>query len=151
MKDTMKILRAAIDAILKGAISYNGGFLLFFDEKVFVGQMPNVYCLYSTQREQDASDQYGSDCTFVTRSTIDLMIVDRTGSEVSKDILDDLSNLIMELLLNSPGNSNLAVPAGFQISYLKRDSAVSGLFQITPTQSEIRKIMTFSAIITQTN
>lgn len=142
MTDTMQPMRHAFDAVLKGNVNYNGSVINFYDEKVFTGSADTIYVLYSTQREQDVSD---TGCAWNTISKIDLLIVDKTGSEVSKDHIDDISNTIYGLLATLPGSDNLPVQSGFQILYLRKETVVEGLFQISPTQSELRKLITFSA------
>lgn len=148
MTDTMKPFRLAIVQALSGNVTYLSNEVKIYDEKVFTGEMPSIYILLSTQREQDITQ---TDCTWETKSSIDLMIVSKTGSEVSKDVLDDISGQILELLLNLPGSDNLLAQSGFMITYLKRESAVCGMFQISPTQSELRKVMTLTATIIQQN
>lgn len=144
----MKIFRKAIHQVLNGNVTYNSSVVKVYDEKVFTGETPNIYILYGTQREQDATEQ---DCTWMTRASIDILIVSKTMSETSKDALDDISNSILDLLLNLPGSDNLAAQSGFQITYLKRDSSVSGVMQISPTETVLQKIITLTATIIQQN
>lgn len=147
MKDTMKPFRRAVYDCLNGQITYKGSIVKVMDEKVFTGQIPSVYILLSTQREQDVTEQ---DCGWQTRSSIDVIIITKTESEVSKDAVDNISNTMLQLVLNLPGDDNLAVQAGFQILEVKRESAGSGQVQISPTQSELQKITTLTAHIIMT-
>lgn len=140
----MKPFRKSIYTCLNGNITYASSIVKLYDEKVFQGEVPNVYILLSTQREQDATDQ---ECGWQTRSSIDILIISKTGSEVSKDAVDDISNSMLQLLLNLPGDDNLTVQSGFQILEVKRESAASGQVQISPTQSELQKITTITAMI----
>lgn len=140
----MRPFRKAIYDCLTGNVTYAGNTLSIFDEKVHTGSQPNVYILLSTQKEQDATDQ---DCAWETKSTIDILIITKSGSEVSKDAIDDISQKIYDLVLTLQGNSLLAVQTGFQILYLRRESAASGSVQISPTQSELQKIVSLTAYI----
>lgn len=144
MLDTMKPMRKAVYSCIYNNITYKGSVVKVTDEKVFGGQQPSVYILLSTQREQNATEQ---DCAWQTRSSIDLLIISKTESEVSKDAIDDISSTMLQLLLNLPGDDNLTVQAGFQILELRKDSAASGQVQISPTQSELQKIVTITADI----
>jgi hypothetical protein len=146
MKDTMRPYRKAIYDVLNGNVIYHSVPVNIYDEKVFTGDAPDIYILMGNQRETDITE---ADCAWTTLSSIDIMIIAKSGSEVSKDVVDDISNEILELLLNLPGGNNLGVQSGFQIMMLKRDISVSGFFQITPTQSEIQKIITMTATIIQ--
>jgi hypothetical protein len=144
----MKILRKAIHQVLLGNVTYKGSVVKIYDEKVFTGESPNLYILYGTQRDQDIT---GQDCTWETKSSIDILIISRTASETSKDALDDISNSILELLLNLPGSDNLAAQSGYQIAYMKRESAVCGMMDITPTETKLTKVITLTATIIQQN
>jgi hypothetical protein len=146
MKDTMKPFRKAIYDRLKNNVVYKSTAVAIYDEKVFTGETPIVYILFGTQREQNVDD---TDCAWETRSSIDILIISRTQSETSKDVLDDISNNILDLLLNLPGSDNLAAQTGFKIIYLKRESAVCGLLQISPTETILQKQLTLTATIIQ--
>lgn len=147
-RDTMRSFRKSIFQCLNGNVMYNGVVIPGYDEKVFTGQNPDLYYLFGTQRETDITD---NDCTWTTKSTIDIVIVSRTQSEASKDAVDDISDTILDLLLNLPGSDNLIAQSGFQITYLKRESAVSGLIQISPTETILQKLITLTANIIQQN
>lgn len=146
MMDTMRPFRKAIYDVLNGNVSYKSSTIKFYDEKVWTGQAPDLYCFFGTQRETDITQ---TDCGWEARTTLDLIIANRTPSETSKDALDEISDDIYQLLLNLPGSDNLAAQTGFQISYLKRESAVSGLIQISPTETILQKIITLTANILQ--
>lgn len=144
MKSTMKPFRKAVKDVLSGNITYASSTVPIYDAKVHAGQQPQIYILLSTQREQDVTDQ---DCAWNHRSSIDLVFIAKSGSEVSKDVIDDIADRALELLLSSPGVSNLAVQTGFQILEVKMESAVIGEVQISPTQSELQKIVSLTAFI----
>jgi hypothetical protein len=146
MKDTMRIFRKAVYDCLNTFIIYKSANVAVYDEKVKAGQSPNLYVLFQSQRETDTTQ---TDCGWECKANLDLLIVDKTGSEVSKDTVDEISDQIYELLLNLPGSDNLAAQSGFKIMMLKRESAVTGLLQITPTQSELQKLITLTATISQ--
>jgi hypothetical protein len=145
MRDTMKPLRKAIFDCLGTNVKYPGvNVVPVMDEKVIGGTQPNVYILLSTQRERDVTDQ---DCYWQTESSIDILIIAKSGAEVSKDSIDDISQRIYSLLLNLPGDQLIQQQTGFQILEFKRVSAVSGSVQISPTQSELQKILSLTANI----
>lgn len=140
----MKPLRHALFTCVNGNITYAGNVVKLYDGRVFTGDTPNVYMYFSTQQEQDATDQ---DCAWQTKSRIDVVIVAKSGSEVSKDIIDDISQRFYDLVLTLPGSDLLAVQNGFQILEVKIESAASGNVQISPTQSELQKIVSLTASI----
>jgi hypothetical protein len=145
MKSTMKPLRKGVYDCLNGNVTYPGAAVVpIYDEKVITGSVPNVYILLSTQRERDMT---GQDCAYDFTSSIDILVIAKSGSEVSKDAVDDISDRCLELLLNLPGSHNLGNQNGFQILNLKLESAASGNVLISPTQSELQKVLTLSASI----
>lgn len=148
MTDSMKPLRLGIFAVLDGAITYNSTAVPVYDEKVFTDESPNLYILLSDQQESNAPER--SDCTEPIRSTINVEIVRRTGSEVSKDTIDDVSNSIYALLITSPGIAGFTV-SGFQVIDVYKESAISRNVQITETQSILRKIINFVTILNPQN
>lgn len=146
MKDTMKPFRKSIYDVLSGNVIYNSAIVSIYDEKVFTGEIPNIYILLGTQREQDITQ---TDCAFETNSSIEILIISRTKSEASKDALDDISNTILELLLNLPGSDNLVEQAGFTMINLRRESAVCGLLQLSPNETILQKQINLTVTITQ--
>ena len=148
--DSMKALRKAIYNVLNGNVIYKGAAVKIYDEKIFTGEQPNLYILFGTQRESRLPE-FEQDCAYVAFSSIDILIVSKTQSETSKDALDDISSSILDLLLNLPGSDNLAAQSGFQISNLRRESAVCGLVQISPTETILQKLITLTASIIQQN
>lgn len=144
MKDTCKPMRKALFTCINGNITYAGNVVKLYDGKVFTGEAPNLYMYFGTQQEQDITEQ---DCAWQTKNRTEIVIVSKTGSEVSKDSIDDISQRIYDLVLTLPGNNLLAVQNGFQILELRRESAVIGNVQISPTQSELQKVLSLTASI----
>lgn len=144
MKDTMKPFRKAVFDCLNTFVLYKSTAVLVADAKVPTGQQPSLYILLGRQWEQDRTDQ---DCGWETKSGIEIQIIAKSGSEVSKDALDDISQSIYDLVLTLPGSNLLAVQNGFQILELRRESAAIGDVQISPTQSELQKIVSLTAYI----
>lgn len=148
MRDTMKAIRTGIHGIIDGAISYNSAAVPVYDEKVFTGVSPDLYIIFSTQQESPGPDQ--NDCTEMVRSSIDIEIIRRTGSEVSKDTIDDVSNDLYGLIVPAHGLAGFTM-SGFQIIYAARESAVTQNIITTESESILRKTIRFSFIIVQQN
>lgn len=148
MRDSMKQIRLAINTLINGTVMYNGIAIPCYDEKIFTGETPDLYILYSTQQESPGPDQ--TDCTFNMNSSIDIEIIRRTGSEVSKDAVDDVSNDIMQLVIPSQGTAGFTL-SGFQIVNAVRESAITQNLTITETQSILRKITRFVFNLVQQN
>lgn len=142
MKDTKKILRHAVLNALDGNITYDGNNVPVYDEK---NENENIYILLSNQQEFDDNP----DGSFITRSTIDYEVVQKSGYSVSKDAIDDINEQILEILIPTQGTTGLTIPSGFQFHNVKRESSRSLAFEISPTESIVRNITTISTIIQQ--
>lgn len=144
MKDSMKPLRLGIFAVIDGQITYNAVVVPVYDEKVFTGAVPDLYILLSTQQESPTGDQ--NDCELIRDSFIDIEIIRKTGSEVSKDTIDDVSDQLYQLIIPSQGVAGFTV-AGFQISNPRMVSALTQNVTLTETESVLRKIVRFAATL----
>ena len=136
MRDTCKPYRIAMFNLLNG----NLGGINVYDEKKKVGAADKVFVLLSTQQETQVEE---NDCSWITRSSIDLEIVAKSGSEVTKDTVDDLANLIIGLVLPTIQTSGLTAPSGFQFSGLVLEKTISRNISLSETESILTKILTF--------
>ena len=132
MKDTKKILRSAIYTALNSNISYGGNNVPVYDERVPSTTTSNLFIALSTQQEQDVDE---NDSIWVTDSFIDFDIVNKTASEVSKDINDDVYEDILEILLPTRTTIGITVPNGFQFEAAKRVSSITNNITLSPTES----------------
>lgn len=141
MRDTAKQLRQAIFTCLNGVIS-----VPIYDEKKLVSSSVKTFVLLSTQQEILTEE---NDCTWITRSSIDIEIYHKTGSEVSKDLIDDLSNAILVRLMPTPQTTNIIDPSNLQFCNHKVDSIISRNISLSETESVLEKIIRFSVQIIQ--
>ena len=148
MRDTMDILQMAVFGALNGNLSYNSANVPVYDEKKEVGQNDNLYVLLSTQQEND--NPQTSDA-FITDSSIDIEITHKTGFEVSKKVLNNISNQILEILIPTPSTNGMAVQNLFQIQNVRRTASITRNLSISETQSVLQKIITISAQIVEQN
>ncbi len=145
MRDTQQILRMAVYNLLNGNLSYNSDNVPVYDEKRKSGDADNIFVILGTQQE---SDDDTSDA-FITDSSIDIEIQHRTDFEISKDVIDNISNQILELLLPTPQSNGFAVQNLFLIQCVRRTSTISRNFSLTDSQSIVAKIITISCKIVQ--
>lgn len=142
MRDTCKPYRLAMFNCLTG----NLGGINVYDEKRKVADTNTTFVLLSTQQETPTEE---NDCNFITRSSIDIEIISKTGSEVSKDTIDDLANLILQLVIPSVATSGLTAPSGYQFHIPVCDRSISRNISISETESILSKILTFTTVIVQ--
>lgn len=146
MLDTKKPLRIAVFNALDGLLSYNAVAVPVYDEKVRTGESPRLYVILSTQQESDVEQ---NDSTWITQSSIDLEIIHRTGSEVSKNPIDEVYEDILEIILPTRQTVGLTIPAGFQFLNAKREQAITQAFEIGATESVIITRFKLTFTITQ--
>lgn len=142
MKETKKIIRQAIFDAIDGQVVVNSVTIPVYDEK---NDGENIYILLSNQQEADDNT---SD-TFITRSTIDIEVVQQTGYSVSKDDIDDITEQILEIVIPTPNTHGLTEPTGIQILNVRRESSRSLAMEISISETIIRNITTISATIIQ--
>lgn len=144
MRDTSKQLRLSVFNCLSG----NLGGVPVYDEKKKVSTTDSTFILLSTQQETP-SDQ--NDCTWICRSSIDIEIIQKSGSEVSKDTIDDLSNTVLTLLLPTPGTTGLSPAYNLQFQNGFCESVISRNISLSETESILQKIVRFVVTIVQQN
>lgn len=145
MKDTQKILRHAVFNALNGNLTYDGNNVPVYDEKKPDNVTAKFFVLLSTQQEVDENTHD----TFITLSTIDLEIIHKTGSGVTKDAIDNVSELLLQILLPTPVTFGIEGNADFQMTDIRRERTVTRVLEISPTESIIRKIITISSRFVQ--
>lgn len=141
MRDTSKQLRLAVFAALSGNVP---GYATY-DEKRAVAATAAKYILLSTQQETPSND---NDCTWITNSTIDIEVVQKTGSEVSKDDIDEASNTILAILIPTPWVTPLT-SGNLQFQNATVESIISRNLSLTETESVVIKVIRFAVTITQ--
>lgn len=146
MKDTKKILRHAIFNALDGQITYNSVSVPVVDEKIRNSAPSDLFIVLSTQSESPVERNSSS---FNTLSSIDIDIVQKTGTEVSKDGIDDVYEDMLEIIFPAIGTLGLTVPSGFQFQEGFRDSCSTSIVAISETQSILVSRVRLTFIIVQ--
>lgn len=123
---------------------YTGG-VNIYDEKRHVTATDQLYILLSTQQQVPIED---NDSTWISRNSIDIEVYQRTGSEVSKNRIDDVANMILARLIPSPGQTVLA-SSNLQFGYATVDSIISRNLSLSETESVIAKVIRFTVQIVQ--
>lgn len=124
----------------------NLGGVKVYDEKKKVGATDDIFVLLSTQSESPTED---NDCAWITRSSIDVEIIVKTGSEVSKDTIDDLANTILALVKPTVSTHGLVTPSNFQFQNLFCESSISRNISLSETESILSKILKFTCTIVE--
>lgn len=144
MRDNAKPLRVAVYTALTG----NTGGINMYDEKRKVSASDNTFILFTTQQQTPDED---NDCTWISKNSIDIEIVNKTGSEVSKNTIDDISDTILQVLIPSVGVCGLT-SSNLQFGYAYCESIISRNLSFSETESVMVKIIRLVfQIINQTN
>jgi len=138
LRDLSKPFRLAVFSVLNG----NTGGVPIYDEKRLVSATDSTFILLSTQQQTPVDE---NDCTWVSKLSIDIEVYNKTGSEVSKDTIDDVSNTILGLLLPSVGVSPVAA-GGIQFTYAFAESIFSRNVSLSETESVLQKVIRFSVM-----
>ena len=146
MKNTQKPFRLAIFNALDGNLSYNSVNVPVTDEKKILGDTSKIYVIFRRQTETPTDE---NDCTWITQSTIDLLIVSKTFSETSKDIVNDIADDILELLLTTPQINGFTDPLGFQVQNIKLAYSETGTMRMNSTDIMLTQLLTITAQIVQ--
>lgn len=136
MRDLSKPFRLAVFSALNG----NTGGVPIYDEKRLVSATDTTFIILSTQQQTPRDE---TDCTWVSNSSIDIEIYNKTGSEVSKDTIDDVSNTILGVLLPTVGVTGIT-SGGIQFGYAYAESIISRNISISETESILQKIIRFT-------
>lgn len=142
MRDTKKQLRLAVFSCLSG----NLGGVSVYDEKRKVTATDNTFVILSTQQETPSNE---NDCSWISRSSIDIEIYQKTGSEVSKDTIDDLSNTVLTLLMPTISTSGLTAPANLQFCNPFCESNLTRNLSLSETESVLLGVVRFVITIIQ--
>lgn len=132
MKDTKKILRTAIYNALSGNITYDSVAVPVFDEKAPDGNTYDRFIILSTQQET-SFDRNSS--VWITNSSIDIEIYDKTQSESSKDAVNDIYEDVLEIIFPTVSTIGITIPSGFEFQEGFRESSVTQSIEISGTQS----------------
>jgi len=140
MRDLSRPYRLAIYAVLNGVIS-----VPVYDEKKKVASTETTFVILSTQQQTPVEE---NDCTWISRCSIDIEVIQKTGFEVTKDDIDDISNQICGILLPSQGITPIESP-NLQFTLPEIESIISRNVSITEPETVIVKILRFVCTIIQ--
>lgn len=141
MRDACKQHRQATAEALSG----NTGGIPVYDEKRWVQDTDSTYVLLSTQQQTPIQE---NDCTWISLNSLDIEIYQRTGSEVSKDEIDDIANTVLGILIPTPGVCPLTA-GNLQFGYAQAESIISRNMSLSETESIVVKVIRFTVQITQ--
>lgn len=144
-----KALRNGYGDAVKDQLTYDSVAIKIYDS-VTTSEVLNeqTYVLLSQQTAVDQSDFR----MFRWKCVQTIEIVSKQYNSVSKDIVDDISEQIEQIIIypdNQPGNGGMAPQDGWEFKDVILDSVSYTEFNLTNNYYEITKILQFSCIITK--
>lgn len=144
-----KAVRMGFYDAIKSALSYDGSDVHAYDD-VTTNEVPgeDKYVLLTSQSSVNSSDfrRFRYNCV----QTIE--IVSKQLSSVSKDIVDDISEQIEQIVVypkNQPGNGFMAPQDGWEFTDILLESSNYVDFEVATNNYEITKILQISCIATK--
>lgn len=134
-----KSIRDAVFQALNGNLSYNSDEVFVYDSKL-EGE-DDLYVLITDQTAQYSGNfaEHAWDCSII------LQIVSRTADTISRDIIDEVSKQIEDIIIESlPTLNGLVTQLGWQIINNSLGNVTYTNFTMTDTQSAITKLLTFN-------
>ena len=146
MKDPGTAIRKSYFEALNQQIVIEGAFIPVVDEKLDEQiTEQDIYIALSTQSDNPRPNK----SYFASDITIAAVIVQNTKAAVSKEIVEDVSNQMLQIVIPSVGNHGLTIDAPFRITYVKLDSGQTQGAKLDNGDYVIAKQLNFRNRITQ--
>lgn len=142
MRDLSEDIRVGVFTALSG----NTGGINMYDEKRKVNSSDTTFIVLSTQQQTPDTDS--NDCTWVSKCFIDIEVYQKTGSEVSKNIIDRVANTVLTVLLPSVGVTPV-VASNVQLANPYCESIISRNLSLSETESILQKVIRFAVTAIQ--
>lgn len=148
MRSSGTALRKAYQTALNGHLTIGSEAIPVVDEKLDEGLTEkNIYVAMATQQDNERSNK----TTWVEEVFLALVIVQRTGSTVSKDVIESIEDQILQLVLPSKGNHGLHIDAPFRITYVRKENSSTVAAKLDNGEFVIAKQVNFKNRITQSS
>jgi hypothetical protein len=144
-----KAVRYGFGEILRNAITYDGNAIKIYDA-VTTNEVLNENLYVLLTRQTAANDHNLRQFRWRCIQTIE--IVSKQISSVSKDIADEVSEQIEQLIIypnGKPGIGNMAQQSGWKFEIQILESVDYTEFELETNLYEITKILQFSCIVTK--
>jgi hypothetical protein len=137
-------IRTAYYQALNGNLSYNSVNVPITDSIIPQGVSDSpIYCVFdrqfSTFNYKDGAFSMQS-----WTSTIDILIISKQSTSVSKEIIDGIADQIESIITPSVTTNGLPAQSGWQITNVFLDKTLFMPTQISGTQTIIQKGLTFT-------
>ena len=141
MKDALKTLRTAYTTLLAGAIEYNGSEIPVYDQEADPSGN-DFYIVLSTATDVPVENRG----RFINETTLLVDVITRVNYTMTKqtEIVDSITQKVLQLILPSVGSSGLASTADFQITNVKKESSEHLPILDSGTKKIVRRVTRFS-------
>jgi hypothetical protein len=144
MKDPIKFVRNAYYELLDGAITYNGSPVSVYDEQA-EPQAGDYFIIVSTLTDENIGNKH----SFFTNTSIIIDVVTKVNMRLTKEkeIVDAITEKVLNLVLPSIGTTGLSDTNDFQIISVRRESSNHLPVLDSGTKQIVRRVTRFSQII----
>lgn len=147
MIDVKLPLRKAYYQLLNGQLSFSGNNVPVYDDVAWLQNTDNLYVLLMNNSSVDRNTQQ----SFSSEEDIVLDIVSTATARVSKETVDIVASQIQNLVCPNPQQNGLPVQSGIWIDNVYKSADSYMEFALQNAKSVLRRIITFSQLVTQTD
>lgn len=148
MREAGTEIRKAIFNALDGVVMYDGKPVGIFDGKYegIANIADGVWIIFGEQTSTDRSNKH----QFASEETVELIIANKTASAAGKEIVEQVSDDVLDILLPTPQTEGITVSAPFQLVFMKKtDGRASQVAQNVSMMFNNTKTLNFLTRITQ--
>lgn len=146
MNDSGRALRKGVFTALDEAVTYGANAVPVFDQKVETVVLNKPYILIANTSDADKSSKQ----KFVVETNLDIEIYQLRKSTAKSEVLDNISDQILQIILPAPGIAGFTMDTPFHVTNCKLVSGnLNGLTEIRPGEFLHGKRITIKNRITQ--
>lgn len=147
MIDVKLPLRKAYYQLLNGQLSFGGNNVPVYDDVAWLQNTDSLYVLLMNNSSVDRNTQQ----SFSSEEDIILDIIFTAAARANKETVDIVASQIQNLVCPNPQQNGLPVQAGIWIDNVYKSADNYMDFTLQNAKSVIRRIITFSQLVTQTD
>lgn len=142
MIDVNRLFRKAAYEALSGNLTHDGGQVPVYDEKLGANTN-NIYVLVQSQSTNTAN----TFSSFSQTGTLVLQVVHKSWDGVTKDVIEDISNQILQILFPNPQSNGFVSQSGLQILNAHQRSTSSGVVALSSNKYNVYYFLTVQAYL----
>lgn len=142
MIEVNRLFRKAAFEALSGNLTYEGGQVPVYDEKLGA-ETNNIYVLLQSQSTTN-SNTFSS---FATAGTLVIQVVHKSWDGVTKDVIENITGQILQILFPTPQSSGFVTQIGLQIINANLRTTSSGVAALPSNKYNVYYFLTIGAYL----